>query len=99
MMSTGARTVLISRWRPGGQSSYDLIREFVQELPEMTAADAWQRSIELVSRMPLDPTMEPRVKGQRAARSAAGRESVLLGGLLAGRYRLAAARLGTGGTD
>jgi CHAT domain-containing protein len=62
MMSTGARTVLMSRWRPGGQSSYDLTREFVQELPEMTAADAWQRSVELVSRMPLDPTMEPRVK-------------------------------------
>lgn len=62
LMSTGARTVLISRWRTGGQSSYDLIREFVQELPEMTAADAWQRSIELVSHMPLDPAMEPRVK-------------------------------------
>ena len=56
------RTVPTSRWRPGGQSSYDLTREFVQELPEMTAADAWQRSVELVSRMPLDPTMEPRVK-------------------------------------
>ncbi len=64
LMSTGARTVLISRWRTGGQSSYDLIREFVQELPEMTAADAWQRSIELVSNMPLDPEMEPRVKNE-----------------------------------
>ena len=62
MMSTGAHTVLISRWRPGGQSSYDLVREFVQELPEMTAADAWQRSVELVSCMPVDPLMEPRIK-------------------------------------
>ena len=27
-MSTGVRTILISRWRPGGQSSFDLVREF-----------------------------------------------------------------------
>ena len=33
LMSTGVRTILISRWRPGGQSSFDLVREFSQELP------------------------------------------------------------------
>src|SRR5690606_2126744 len=28
LMSTGTRTVLLSRWRPGGKSSYDQVREF-----------------------------------------------------------------------
>ncbi|HEX5500200.1 MAG TPA: hypothetical protein VFX03_13270, partial [Thermomicrobiales bacterium] len=63
LMATGARTVLISRWRTGGQTSYDLVREFVQELPETTASNAWQRSIELVSRQPLERSAEPRFKG------------------------------------
>lgn len=62
LMSTGARTVLISRWRTGGQTSYDLAREFVQELPHTSAADAWQRSVELVSRRQLDPGLEPRFR-------------------------------------
>jgi CHAT domain-containing protein len=62
LMATGARTVLISRWRMGGRTSYDLMREFVQELPDTTASDAWQRSIELVSRLPLEPGSEPRFK-------------------------------------
>jgi len=67
LMSNGARTVLISRWRTGGQTSYDLVREFVQELPDTSASNAWQRSVELVSRMQLDPGLEPRFKpdGQR----------------------------------
>ena len=64
MMSTGARTVLLSRWRTGGQTSYDLVREFVQELPDTTASNAWQRSVELVSRMQVDPGLEPRVKDE-----------------------------------
>src|SRR5262249_8116950 len=42
LMATGARTVLISRWRTGGQTTIDLVREFVQELPFTTADEAWQ---------------------------------------------------------
>ncbi len=61
LMANGARTILISRWRPGGQSSYDLVREFAQELPYTTAADAWQRSVQVVTSMPLNPPLEPRV--------------------------------------
>lgn len=62
LMANGARTILLSRWRTGGQSSVDLVREFVQELPHETAADAWQRAVVLVSETPLDPTFEPRLK-------------------------------------
>jgi len=61
LMSQGTRTVLMSRWRPGGQSSYDLMREFAKELPHTTAADAWQRSVQLVTSAPLTLDQEPRV--------------------------------------
>lgn len=62
LMSTGTRTVLISRWRVGGQSSYELIRQFLQDLPFASAADAWQRSVQLSMETPLDFDREPRVK-------------------------------------
>jgi hypothetical protein len=61
MMATGTRTVLISRWRPGGRSSYDLVREFAQEVPYSSASAAWQRAVRLVSTAPIDPSLEPRV--------------------------------------
>ena len=61
LMASGARTVLISRWRTGGQSSYDLVREFVQELPHTTASDAWQRSVFLLNERPINPELEPRI--------------------------------------
>ena len=62
LMSTGVRTVLISRWRMGGQISYDLVREFAQELPHTSPADAWQRSVLLVQENEVDSETEPRVK-------------------------------------
>ncbi|HVC95479.1 MAG TPA: CHAT domain-containing protein, partial [Pirellulales bacterium] len=62
LMSTGARTVLISRWRTGGQTSFNLVREFAQELPHATAAEAWQRSVMLAQESEIDPSAEPRVK-------------------------------------
>ncbi len=62
LMSSGVRMALVSRWRPGGQTSYDLVREFVQELPHTTPADAWQRATLLVQESDLDPEVEPRLK-------------------------------------
>ena len=61
-MSTGARTVLISRWRTAGQTSYALVREFAQELPHTSAADAWQRAVQLAGDNPLEGDAEPRVR-------------------------------------
>ena len=54
-MAAGAETMLLTRWRVGGQSTLDLVREFVQELPHNAAADAWKRSVELGMEMPIDP--------------------------------------------
>jgi hypothetical protein len=62
LMSAGAETMLLSRWRVGGQSTLDVVREFVQELPHTSAADAWQRSVQLLRESPIDPTGELRVK-------------------------------------
>ena len=62
LMASGARTVLLSRWRSGGQTSYDLVREFAQELPHTTPADAWQRAVFVVADGRLNLDAEPRVK-------------------------------------
>jgi len=62
LMSSGARTLLISRWRSGGQTSFDIVREFAQELPHTTPADAWQRAVLVVADSRLNLEAEPRVK-------------------------------------
>jgi hypothetical protein len=62
LMAAGARTMLLSRWRTGGQVNLQLVREFVQELPHASAAEAWQRSVLLAREAPLDPAGEPRLK-------------------------------------
>lgn len=62
LMAGGARTVLLTRWRTGGRTNFDLVREFVQELPNASAAEAWQRACVLAREAPLDATHEPRLK-------------------------------------
>jgi hypothetical protein len=62
LMATGARTALVSRWKTGGQSSLDLTREFVQELPHTTPADAWQRAVLVLNDTRLNIPAEPRLK-------------------------------------
>jgi len=62
LMSCGARTILLSRWRTGGQTSYDLVREFVQELPHAAPSDAWQRSVVLTVESRINYDAEPRIK-------------------------------------
>ena len=62
LMSTGTRTILISRWRTGGQTSVDLAKEFVQELPHTSADVAWQRSVQLTMSGEVDPAREPRIQ-------------------------------------
>jgi hypothetical protein len=61
LMASGARSILISRWPLGGQASLLLSREYVQELPYVSAAEAWQRSVQLLRSAPLEPGAEPRL--------------------------------------
>lgn len=62
LMASGTRTVLISRWRTGGQTSFDLVREFVQELPRTSASQSWRRSVLLARSAEINPQREPRIK-------------------------------------
>ena len=62
LMASGTQTILISRWKVGGKSTIELMREFVQELPYTNAPEAWQRCVEVVRELPLEPNQEPRVK-------------------------------------
>jgi CHAT domain-containing protein len=62
LMSTGAQTVLLSSWRVGGEATFELTREFLQELPYTAASAAWQRSVKLAMELPLEPAKQPRVK-------------------------------------
>jgi hypothetical protein len=62
LMASGARTVLLSRWRTGGQMNLQLVREFMQELEHSPADQAWQRSVLLAWETPLDAAQEPRLK-------------------------------------
>ena len=62
LMAGGARTLLMSRWRTNGQTSFDLVREFAQELPTASPSDAWQCAMMLTSESRLDLEAEPRVQ-------------------------------------
>jgi hypothetical protein len=62
LMSGGARTVLITRWRTGGRTNFDLVREFAAELANGPAAEAWQRACLLAREAPIDVSREPRLK-------------------------------------
>lgn len=62
LMASGTRTMLLSRWRTGGQMNLQLVREFMQELEHSPADQAWQRSVLLAWETPLDAAQEPRLK-------------------------------------
>jgi CHAT domain-containing protein len=60
-MAAGSRTVLLARWQTGGQTSFDLLREFLQEVDQSTPSEAWQRSVNVVRRQQVCAQWEPRV--------------------------------------
>jgi hypothetical protein len=57
--AAGVRSVLLSRWAVGGESTSILLREFVRELPFAGMLAAWQRARMVLRRGELDPTAEP----------------------------------------
>ncbi len=62
LMSSGVKTIVFSRWRTGGRASFEMVREFAQELPHASPAQAWQRAALLTADSPLDVPAEPRIK-------------------------------------
>ncbi len=61
LMSCGTRTVLISRWRTGGATGFELVQEFAAELGRSSPTEAWQRAAVLAMDAMLDPEREPRI--------------------------------------
>ncbi|MFM8415615.1 MAG: tetratricopeptide repeat protein [Planctomycetota bacterium] len=65
LIAAGGRTALLSRWRSGGPIGESLVREFLRETAGrggVTAAEAWQRAVDLVTPERPDPEREPRIK-------------------------------------
>jgi tetratricopeptide (TPR) repeat protein len=62
MMACGARTVLLSRWAVGGENDFNLTREFLAELKNDSAAQAWRRARELSMLNDINPDREPRIR-------------------------------------
>lgn len=61
--SQGAETILISRWRSGGRSTYDLTETFFENLRKDLPTDAWKTAVTKVISSPLELREEPRFKG------------------------------------
>ncbi len=57
--AAGVRSVLLSRWAVGGESTATALREFVQELPFAGMLASWQRATMVLRRSELDPATEP----------------------------------------
>ena len=62
MQASGADTILLSRWRTGGRSAFDLAEAFVKNYEKEPSANAWKDAVaELVERdVVVDE--EPRLK-------------------------------------
>ncbi len=62
MQASGADTILLSRWRTGGRSAFDLAESFVKNYEKEPSAKAWKDAVaELVKRDVVDDE-EPRLK-------------------------------------
>lgn len=66
LQAAGARTILLGRWRTGGGTLATILKEYLREYPQGSAA-AFQRAVLLASSEPLDPADEPRVQKKELA--------------------------------
>ncbi|MDR3234625.1 MAG: CHAT domain-containing protein [Planctomycetaceae bacterium] len=62
LQSCGADTILISRWKTGGRSSFDLTEQFLKSYADLPAAAAWRQAVLTVGSSLLVLKEEPRVK-------------------------------------
>ncbi len=67
LLASGVRTLLISRWRVGGQNDLELTREFAVRSRTESAIDAWTDSVKMARGLDLDLAEEPRIKFSQLA--------------------------------
>ncbi|NBT14578.1 MAG: CHAT domain-containing protein, partial [Planctomycetia bacterium] len=89
LLSAGARSVLLSRWRVGGEMSVDLVEEFLRDLAagdaeegDASPAECWQRAVDVVAAEEPDIAREPRLKQSADAVLADGTHPFLWAGYL-----------------
>lgn len=62
LQSTGADAILMSRWRTGGRSAFDLTADFVQNYENMPVADAWKAAVAALRERDVVLDEEPRLR-------------------------------------
>lgn len=63
LLSSGSRTLLISRWNVGGESSLKVTRQYLNDVADDFAPSlAWHRAAKTLRETPLDWTRETRLK-------------------------------------
>lgn len=89
LMVAGSRTVLASRWRTGGETSIDLVEQFLRDrdgaganADPPTPAESWQRAVDIVTAEQPDLGREPRVKQSSGAVLADGTHPFFWAGYL-----------------
>ena len=62
MQASGADSMLLSRWRTGGRSSYDLATDFVKNYEEYPTAEAWKQAVLKLTQRDVVVEEEPRLR-------------------------------------
>ena len=62
LMASGSRTIVISRWRTGGQSTYGMMAEFLAKGRTQPAEQAWRSAVNKVRTGESAAGTEPRVR-------------------------------------
>ena len=62
MMANGSRTLVLPRWKMGGESAAVLTEEFLREIPAQSASQSWQRAVLLLRESKLQLAREPRIQ-------------------------------------
>ncbi|MEE2827302.1 MAG: CHAT domain-containing protein [Planctomycetota bacterium] len=65
LLASGSRTILISRWRVGGENSLTQTRDYATRLHDQRPLDAWTDSVKDSKQQELNLEQEPRIKPEK----------------------------------
>jgi tetratricopeptide (TPR) repeat protein len=84
LLAAGSRRAVISRWRMAGQTSVDLIDEFLLDQVDGSSggAGSWQRAVDIVSAEAPDLAAEPRIRADPDAVPADSRHPLFWAGYI-----------------
>jgi len=89
LIAAGGRTLLLSRWRMGGRTAFQMVSEFLRdrsvdgaEAQPPPAAESWARAVEVATAEQPDVGREPRLKQAPQAVLADARHPLLWAGYL-----------------